>query len=117
MGRRRAPAYPAVTAACPSFPSRTGKDGSTNLRVAKRYEAVPQARGLKTPSLESLCGRTGGRKGAGGWVPAPPHSACGRPQIEVVVEEYERYIVVEKVELAAEAARKPNPRARGVQTR
>jgi hypothetical protein len=34
-----------------------------------------------------------------------------------VVEEYERYIVVEKVELAAEAARKPNPRARGVQTR
>ena len=117
MGRRRAPAYPAVTAACPSFPSGTGKDGSTNLRVAKRYEAVPQARGLKTPSLESLCGRTGGRKGAGGWVPAPPHSACGRPQIEVVVEEYERYIVVEKVELAAEAARKPNPRARGVQTR
>ena len=33
------------------------------------------------------------------------------------IEEYERYIVVEKVELAAQAARKLNPRARGVQTR
>jgi hypothetical protein len=36
------------------------------------------------------------------------------PEIEVVVEKYERYIVVEKIELAAQAARKLNPRARGV---
>jgi hypothetical protein len=34
------------------------------------------------------------------------------PELERVVEEYDRYVVVEKVEAAAEAARKLDPRAR-----
>jgi hypothetical protein len=34
-------------------------------------------------------------------------------EIERVVEEYHRYVVVEKVELAADVARKLNPRERG----
>ena len=34
--------------------------------------------------------------------------------IEQVVGEYERYVVVEKIELAADVARKLNPRERGL---
>ena len=34
-------------------------------------------------------------------------------EIERVMEEYERYVVVEKVEFAADVARKLDPRARG----